>query len=134
MHRLARGLSVARLAGLLTIAAFVAVRFWDPAFLETIRGKTFDLYQLAHPRAVDTYPVTIVDIDERSLAEVGQWPWPRTLVADLVDRLSKAGAAAVGFDMIFPEPDRLSPRRIAASLSACRREHEGAARAASRQR
>ena len=51
----------------------------------------------------------IVDIDEESLKQVGQWPWPRTVLAELVDKLAANGAAAIGFDMVFPEPDRMSP-------------------------
>ena len=117
VHRLARSLTVGRLASLILIVAFVALRFWDPAPLETARGKTFDLYQIAHPRIVGTYPVTIVDIDERALQELGQWPWSRAVVADLVDRLTALGAVAIGFDVLFSEPDRLSPRRIAETLN-----------------
>jgi adenylate cyclase len=116
VHRLARSLTVGRMAGLLMILAFVALRFWDPAPLEMARGKTFDLYQTARPRVAETFPVTIVDIDERSLSEIGQWPWPRTVVADLVDRLTNDGAVAIGFDILFSEPDRLSPRRLLESL------------------
>ena len=51
----------------------------------------------------------IVDIDEESLKRIGQWPWPRTVLAELVDKLAAGGAAAIGFDMVFPEPDRMSP-------------------------
>ncbi|MEQ1614840.1 MAG: adenylate/guanylate cyclase domain-containing protein, partial [Hyphomicrobiaceae bacterium] len=58
-------------------------------------------------------PVAIVDIDEQSLAKLGQWPWPRTMVADLVARLMAEGAAAVAFDMVFAEADRLSPGHYA---------------------
>ena len=51
----------------------------------------------------------IVDIDETSLRKLGQWPWPRTRVAELIDRLTQHGAAAIAFDLVFAEPDRLSP-------------------------
>jgi adenylate cyclase len=50
--------------------------------------------------------VTIDDVDERSLAMVGQWPWPRTRVADLISRIRGHGAAAVALDIVFAEPDR----------------------------
>ena len=59
----------------------------------------------------------VVDIDEASLKAVGQWPWPRTVLADLVDKLVAGGAAAIGFDIVFPEPDRMSP---ANALRFCR--------------
>ena len=54
-------------------------------------------------------PVAIVDIDEKSLAKLGQWPWPRTRIADMVDNLTRLGAAAIAFDIMFAEPDRLNP-------------------------
>ena len=55
----------------------------------------------------DQAPV-IVEIDERSLAEFGQWPWPRNLVAQLLQEIRDKGALSVGLDMMFPEPDRTS--------------------------
>ena len=53
--------------------------------------------------------IVIVNIDETSLAQIGQWPWPRDLVARLVDRIRQRGAKVVGLDMMFIEPDRTSP-------------------------
>src|SRR3546814_21035679 len=73
--------------------------------------------QLANPRQPVAEPVVSVDIDEESLAAVGQWPWPRIEVARMVDRLRLAGAAAIAFDVVFPEPDRTSPGVYADSLS-----------------
>ena len=58
-------------------------------------------------------PIVVVDIDEHSLDQLGQWPWPRSVVARLIDRLTAMGAVAIGFDIVFAEPDRLSPDRIA---------------------
>src|SRR3546814_8999095 len=73
--------------------------------------------QLANPRQPVAEPVVSVDIDEERLAAVGQWPWPRIEVARMVDRLRLAGAAAIAFDVVFPEPDRTSPGVYADSLS-----------------
>ena len=105
-----------RALALLVLAGLVALRLWDPAPVETLRLRTFDALQALHPRPVGFRPVTIVDIDEDSIRAYGQWPWARTRVADLVRRLTQAGAAAVAFDVVFPEPDRLSPGRVAAGL------------------
>jgi adenylate cyclase len=75
-----------------------------------MRSLVFDAYQRVSPRAFDpALPVRVIDIDEESLKQVGQWPWPRTVLADLVSKLGQNGAAAIGFDMVFPEPDRMSP-------------------------
>ena len=92
------------------IAAMLGLRIWDPAPVARLRALVFDSYQRISPRTFDpNIPVRIVDIDEESLKRVGQWPWPRTLLAQLVDRLGESGAAAIAFDIVFPEPDRLSP-------------------------
>ncbi len=94
------------------------VRVWDPTPIQTLRLRTFDLYQTIQPRVSPPQPVLIVDIDEESLAKLGQWPWPRTLVAALVQKMRDAPAIAVGFDIVFAEPDRASPERIAQSMTA----------------
>ncbi|MET0380628.1 MAG: adenylate/guanylate cyclase domain-containing protein [Methyloceanibacter sp.] len=92
------------------IAASLALRVWDPTPVARLRALVFDTYQRLDPRPFDpALPVRVVDIDEASLKAVGQWPWPRTVLADLVDKLVAGGAAAIGFDIVFPEPDRMSP-------------------------
>jgi adenylate cyclase len=79
----------------------------------TVRGAGFDTLQRLWPRSADQpQPVRVVDIDEKSLKALGQWPWSRIKVAKLVDQLHSMGAAAVAFDIVFPEPDRLSPKRM----------------------
>ncbi len=78
----------------------------------------FDVYQRIAPReASQDTPVLIVDIDEGSLKQVGQWPWPRTVLAQLVDKLRDAGAAVVAFDVLFSEPDRTSPNMLLSLLT-----------------
>ena len=70
----------------------------------------FDTYQQIEPREFNPeLPLRIVDIDEESLKKIGQWPWPRTVLAELVRKVADNGAAAIGFDIVFPEPDRMSP-------------------------
>ncbi|MCZ6665847.1 MAG: adenylate/guanylate cyclase domain-containing protein [Gammaproteobacteria bacterium] len=101
---------------LVVLAVALTVRVWDPAPLTELRLKGFDFFQLVKPSEVSTRSVTIVDIDERSLAKVGQWPWPRTTIAKMIDKLRAAGVIAVGLDMLFPEPDRMSPAQIASSI------------------
>lgn len=96
----------------------LALRLHDPGPLEELRLRTFDLFQLISPRVAEKRPVVIVDIDEESLRKLGQWPWPRTRVAELIDRLTQHGAAAIGFDVIFAEPDRLSPGLAADTYAA----------------
>jgi adenylate cyclase len=94
--------------------AALLLRGQDPGFLAATRANGFDTLQRLFPRAEAELPVRIVAIDEASLEKLGQWPWPRDRLAALVDKLSAMGAAVVAFDVLFPEPDRLSPSRIAA--------------------
>jgi adenylate cyclase len=71
-----------------------------------LRDTLFDTYQKLMPRLRSSAPAVIVAIDEDSLDARGQWPWPRTLTADLVRGIAKAGPAAIGVDLLFVEPDR----------------------------
>ncbi len=80
------------------------------------RQLLFDGYQRAFPRQRQAQPVTIVEIDEKSLKEIGQWPWPRNRLADLIDAIAVHQPAAIGLDMYMPEPDQTSPDRVAANL------------------
>lgn len=73
--------------------------------------------QRAFPLERKAAPAVIVAIDERSLAAYGQWPWPRTRLAELVERIDALHPAAIAFDAFFPEPDRYSPGAIARALS-----------------
>lgn len=100
------------LFSLAVVAALTFVRWFDPGPLREMRYAAFDQFQRLAPREYQPVPVRIVDIDERSLREIGQWPWPRDKVAALLARLQELGAAAVAFDVLFSEPDRLSPRLV----------------------
>jgi len=114
--RWARQFGLARAVCTLILFALVPLRLADPRPLEEVRLRTFDLVQVLRPRQQTARPVVIADIDEASLKEIGQWPWPRTVVADLVTRLRELGAVAIGFDIVFAEPDRMSPAVAAASF------------------
>src|SRR6202142_3765443 len=104
-----RKFGYARLLCLALLIGFAALRIADPAPIEELRVRTFDTFQRFDPRVKTARPVTIVDIDEKSLAKLGQWPWPRTRIADLITNLTKLGAVVIAFDAVFSEPDRLNP-------------------------
>jgi len=59
-----------------------------------MRLRSFDLFQSLQPRDTKARPVAILDIDEASLSAYGQWPWPRTLIADMLNRLFELQALA----------------------------------------
>src|SRR6476659_4427792 len=106
-----RRIGYARLICLGLLVGFAMLRIADPAPIEELRVRIFDAFQRIDPRVKTIRPVTIVDIDERSLADsrLGQWPWPRTRIADIVTNLTKLGAVVIAFDAVFSEPDRLNP-------------------------
>ncbi len=105
------------LPALLLLAA-LALKLVDPPLLESLRLTVFDTYQRLSPRPYEPAPVRIVEIDDPSLQEFGQWPWPRTVVADLLTRLHRLGATVVAFDIVFSDADRSSPASIAEDLAA----------------
>ncbi len=96
------------LAGLATLAAVLTFGAVQRPALDRLSNLVFDSYQRLLPREEAGAPVAVVDIDEASIAALGQWPWPRSILADLVDRLGAAGAATIAFDIVFPEADRTS--------------------------
>jgi len=107
---------VDRLIGYAMLAGFVALYLWNPAPVEFARLKVFDYYVQAKPRDIPPAaqkPVTIIDLDEQSLETVGQWPWPRTTVAKLVQNLMQMGAVLIAFDIVFAEPDGKSLEAMA---------------------
>jgi adenylate cyclase len=104
-----RRFGYARLACLALLIAFAGLRILDPGPVEEIRVRTFDTFQRFDPRKKAVRPVTIVDIDDKSMEKLGQWPWPRTRIADLITELTRLGAVVIAFDAVFSEPDRLNP-------------------------
>jgi adenylate cyclase len=104
--------------GALVIVALAGTAWLVPAPFERLRLATFDALQRAFPWNPPDVRVTVVDIDETSLAQYGQWPWPRSELAALVDRLRELGAASSAFDIVFAEPDRTSPADAIAHLPA----------------
>src|SRR6478735_5061038 len=99
------------------IGGAVLLRYADPFFIRALRLIAFDNFQRLDPGKYDpSLPIRIVDIDEQSLSRIGQWPWPRTTVRDLLSELTSKGAAAVAFDVLFAEPDRTSLEAVVKQL------------------
>lgn len=85
----------------------------DVTPLASLRNAQFDRYQRQMPRVRDGEPVVVVGIDSESLVKYGQWPWSRDIIADLATRILAGQPHALGFDIVFAEPDRLSPQALA---------------------
>jgi adenylate cyclase len=104
-----------RTPALVMLALLVIVRALDPAVVQSLRLRDFDFLEELAPRKYQPLPVEIVAIDDKSLAQYGQWPWSRARVAQLVDKIASGKPSVLGVDIIFAEPDRLSPGRLADS-------------------
>ena len=105
-----------RAAALALVAGALVLRIIDPGIITELRVRGFDLVERVWPRAGESARVTIVDIDEKSLGQYGEWPWPRHLVGKLVRRISEGHPRVVGIDIVFAAGDRLSPTEIAREL------------------
>ena len=105
-----------RAAALALVAGALVLRIIDPGIVTELRVRGFDLVERVWPRANDSARVVIVDIDDKSLAQYGQWPWPWHLVAKLVRRIAQGKPLVLGIDIVFADEDRLSPDEIAREL------------------
>src|ERR1700744_6717886 len=112
----ARKFGYARLVCIALLIGLAVLRAADPAPVEELRVRVFDSFQRLDPRVKTARPVTIVDIDEKSLTKVGQWPWPRTNIADMITNLTRLGAVVIAFDIVFAEADRLNPDAAAKTM------------------
>lgn len=105
-------------AGLALLAFLTAALALAPVWGARLQSAWFDVCHVLWPRTLTSTPATVVEIDEASLARLGQWPWPRTLLADLIRAIGRHEPAAIGLDILMPEPDRLSPERLLAAAKA----------------
>jgi adenylate cyclase len=101
---------------LVIIAALIAF-FADTSFLRFMELKTLDLRMVSRGQVAPGDEVVIATIDEKSVDEIGRWPWSRNVVAKLIDTLKKYQVKAVGFDVVFSEPDKNSSLKTIAKLS-----------------
>lgn len=91
----------------------IAVQLSAPSFMVKIRNTSYDWFQRLQPRVYQEAPVKIIAIDDQSLEKIGQFPWPRTKIAEMIDKLQALGAKVIVLDMLFSEQDRTSPKELA---------------------
>lgn len=95
------------LAALVPTVLCAVLSWWQPFGVRALRDLLFDSYQRLSPRDYDPEtPVRVVAIDDEALKSVGQWPWPRARFAELIDALTRAGAAVIAVDVLFSEAER----------------------------
>ncbi|MGO9953485.1 MAG: CHASE2 domain-containing protein [Dissulfurispiraceae bacterium] len=106
------------LCGIALTCVVASLYLFQPLLLSALDLKIYDalLKSFSAHKASDS--IVIVTIDTKSLAQYGQWPWPRYRIARLLDKLREMGALSVGVDILFAEPDRSSLRNIQNTISA----------------
>jgi adenylate cyclase len=102
---------------LAALALVVGAKLMDPVALRGVRNAAFDQYQRWQPRVYDDSAVRIVDIDDQSLRRIGQWPWSRDRVAQLLDEIAQLQPASTAVDIMFAEPDRTAVREFAKDVA-----------------
>jgi adenylate cyclase len=105
---------------ILIILIFITMEFSYINFsslYKTTDDKITSLFLKSQKPQAASEHITIVDIDAQSIQKIGQWPFPRNLISDALINLTNSGAGIIGFDMVFSNPDRLSPHRIAKQLN-----------------
>ncbi|MBI3399725.1 MAG: adenylate/guanylate cyclase domain-containing protein [Deltaproteobacteria bacterium] len=95
---------------------FIVTYFLSTSFLEILELKTIDARFKNRSSITPGKEVVIATIDEKSLDELGRWPWPRTTIARLIDALTSYGARVIAFDIVFSEPDEHSELKALLSL------------------
>ena len=101
------------LVGALVTMVILGARLSKSSIIEDLSLLFSDVHMRQDPRPYDPdTPVRIIDIDDESIKRIGQWPWPRTLLAKMNDRLTNAEVAVIAYDVIFSEADRTSPENM----------------------
>jgi adenylate cyclase len=115
--RLSRLPAPPTLIGIAVIVAVFALFFAAPAFLSTVERKLYDLQFALRGTRDPGDQVVIVAADEKSLATLGRWPWPRSVLAEIVNVLSDGGARVIAFDILLSEPQVEGELRAADQLA-----------------
>ena len=96
--------------GLFLTLMVAGLTLFHPTFVQFLQFKVYDHFLRTNPRDKGSGIPVVVTLDEKTIREFGQWPWPRYRMALLAEKIKRLGPASVGLDMIFPEPDRTSPK------------------------
>ena len=105
------------LIAFLITSALLSLYLIRPPFIQFLNYRLTDLILASDESPPPTDAVVLVDLDEKSLSQYGQWPWPRYRLARLTGKLRERGAVSIGLDMILAEPDRTSPNNWRRDLS-----------------
>ncbi len=105
------------IVGLVLTFLFALLVIFQPLWIHLLDMKVYDSFLRMDGGGKPSGKVTVVAIDDRSLKEFGQWPWPRYRVAQLLDKIRSFQPLAVGIDILFTEADRTSPRYLQETMA-----------------
>jgi adenylate cyclase len=100
------------LCGLVPTLTVAILSLYRPPVFSSLEYSVYDRLLRSLPARPPSNRIVIIDVDERSLASVGQWPWRRDVIGQLVERLREFGAAVVALDIVFAEPDRFEGKGV----------------------
>ncbi|MBN1382396.1 MAG: adenylate/guanylate cyclase domain-containing protein [Deltaproteobacteria bacterium] len=107
MERLKKTLRITPMKITLFVVLIALILFFmDVSFFQFMEFKALDIRMLSRGNADPGGETVIVAVDEKSLAELGQWPWPRATMSRLIDALKKYNVKAIGLDVVFAEPEK----------------------------
>ncbi|MBT7408291.1 MAG: adenylate/guanylate cyclase domain-containing protein [Methylococcales bacterium] len=103
---------------LITLMVVLVLSIAFPSSMIKLKHISFDSFQKIQPRVYQSSNVRIIDIDDASLAKIGQWPWSRNQLTLMLEKLITMGASVIVFDMVFAEKDRTSPVEMIKNMQA----------------
>lgn len=103
-------------AGMVLTTVIAAVYLINPSFIRFFNYKSTDAILAGSAPTPASGLIVIVDFDEQTLAQYGQWPWPRNRLSQLLQKINDLGPKSIGLDLILSEPDRTSPKNWHATI------------------
>jgi len=101
----------------LIAGVFSLLLYFNPPSFEKFNANFIDMAFNIRGKVKPSKDIAIIDIDEKSLQKLGQWPWSRDKIAQILKNLTNSGIGIIGFDMVFAERDRTSPKKILEELN-----------------
>ena len=99
-------------SSIILLIFLVLIKIQDSNFVRKIENISYDAYQSLFIEKSNFDEVVIIDIDEKSIGEIGQFPWRRDIFADLIQKLNQYGVSVITFDVFFSEEDKQNPKKI----------------------
>ena len=104
--------NIKKYSGIVLLIFLVLIKIQDSNFVRKIENISYDAYQSLFIEKSTFDEVVIIDIDEKSIGEIGQFPWRRDIFANLIQKLNQYGVSVITFDVFFSEDDKQNPKKI----------------------